>query len=134
MMNPTQPKPPVGSALDHPTAPVAARHVAPNDARAPGEAPWPRAGAAPLTARQGIGAGHATAWYRREAWLAVCLASFLPIVVAIFAPQPWKVPLAGLSGVVLAASMLMLVLHLRRIRQRETRERVRPESAPSARR
>lgn len=57
---------------------------------------------------------HTTPWYQRETWLAVCLVSFLPVVLAIFSPPSWKIPLIISSGVLMLISMLMLVVHRRR--------------------
>lgn len=57
---------------------------------------------------------HTTPWYQREAWLAVCLVSFMPIVVAIFAPESWKIPLIISSGTLMLVSMVMLSVHRRR--------------------
>lgn len=61
-------------------------------------------------------------WFQREPWLAVSMSAFLPIFAAIFAPQPWNVPLAVVAGLMIAASMLMLVRQLRQLRVREEEE------------
>jgi hypothetical protein len=73
-----------------------------------------------------------TPWHRRERWLVVCLASFLPVVIAIFAPQAWKVPLAVVTGVMVGAGLLMLMRKLRDIRIREDAERVLYDEARSS--
>lgn len=62
-------------------------------------------------------------WYRREPWLAVCIASFLPVAAALLAPQAWRVALTGVTLVMMAVSMLMLVMHLRKLRVVAARER-----------
>jgi hypothetical protein len=46
-------------------------------------------------------------WYRTEAWLVVALASFVPVVTAVFVPQSLKVPMIGLGGVLLVAGLVM---------------------------
>lgn len=55
-------------------------------------------------------------WYKREPWLAVCLAAFVPVIAALLAPQSWRVPLTAATAVLMFASMVMLVLHLRKLR------------------
>jgi hypothetical protein len=74
---------------------------------------------------------HTTPWYRREPWLAVCLASFLPVFAALLSPQSWRMPLTGVTGVLMGASMLMLFVHLRKLRTVAAREPRVPSSAPS---
>jgi hypothetical protein len=48
-------------------------------------------------------------WYRREAWLAVCLAAFIPLVLGAAAPKGWQGPLFTISGAAFVASVVMLV-------------------------
>jgi hypothetical protein len=47
-------------------------------------------------------------WYQQEPWLAMCLACFLPLIAAVYAPQPLKTPLLLLCGALFVASMVML--------------------------
>ncbi len=61
-------------------------------------------------------------WYRREAWLAICLASFVPAIVAIYVPRAYQWPLIGLTILAMASSMLMLIRHLGRLRSAERRQ------------
>ena len=56
-------------------------------------------------------------WYRREAWLAFCLAAFVPIGVAFAVPHTVKVPLLG-AGVALAVVGLALLLWKEIVRPR----------------
>jgi len=48
-------------------------------------------------------------WYRREPWLAVMLAAFVPLTAAIFAPDPARYALMGLSGRALIIGAVMLM-------------------------
>lgn len=56
-------------------------------------------------------------WYRREPWLAVLAAAFVPILLALVAPAPLRMPLLGVSAVLMAAGLTMLVRHDRRVRE-----------------
>ncbi len=47
-------------------------------------------------------------WYQQEPWLALCLACFLPLIAAIYAPQSLKTPLLLLCGGLFVVSMVML--------------------------
>ena len=53
--------------------------------------------------------GTSRPWYRREPWLAVMLAGFVPLTAAIFAPDPARYALMGLTGLalIIGAAMLM---------------------------
>jgi hypothetical protein len=48
-------------------------------------------------------------WYRREPWLAVMLAAFVPLAAAVFVPDPARYPLIGLTGLALVVGAVMLV-------------------------
>ena len=48
-------------------------------------------------------------WYRSEPWMAVALAAFAPLVAAVIAPDTAQYYLIGLSGVLLAVSIVMLL-------------------------
>jgi VIT1/CCC1 family predicted Fe2+/Mn2+ transporter len=48
-------------------------------------------------------------WYRSESWLAVMLGGFVPIFVAVIAPEAAQYPLIGLSGVLLVIGGVMLI-------------------------
>lgn len=48
-------------------------------------------------------------WYRREAWLALCLVAFVPLLIGIVAPKSWQLLLFALSGVTFTASIVQLV-------------------------
>ena len=48
-------------------------------------------------------------WYRREPWLAVELAAFLPMVAAFLVPEQLGVPLVGFSGFLVAAGLALLI-------------------------
>ncbi len=74
----------------------------------------------------------AAPWYRREMWLAVCLASFVPVCIAIVAPPEWKVPLIGLAGAVMMASIVMLIRQYRQAGEQQTREGVRSDQTTAA--
>lgn len=48
-------------------------------------------------------------WHRREPWLVPALAAFLPVGVAGWAPDAWRVPLVAVSvGLVLLAGGLLV--------------------------
>lgn len=47
-------------------------------------------------------------WYQQEPWLVLCLACFLPLIAAIYAPPSLKTPLLVLCGALFVASMVML--------------------------
>jgi hypothetical protein len=48
-------------------------------------------------------------WYRREAWLAVSLAAFVPIFVGFFTPQSMHVPLLALAALLVIVGLGLLV-------------------------
>ena len=48
-------------------------------------------------------------WYRREPWLAVNLASFVPIGVGFALPERTHAPLLGASALLLASSVALLM-------------------------
>jgi hypothetical protein len=48
-------------------------------------------------------------WYRRESWLAICFAAFIPISLALMLPDALKRPLLGV-GVLLAVTGLALLV------------------------
>jgi len=48
-------------------------------------------------------------WYRSEPWLGVMLAGFVPLLVAVIAPQTAHYPLIGVSGVLLVIGGVMLI-------------------------
>jgi hypothetical protein len=48
-------------------------------------------------------------WYRREPWLAVALASFVPIGVGFALPQQHHYLLLGMSAVLVVLSIAMLI-------------------------
>lgn len=64
-------------------------------------------------------------WYRAEAWLAVEFASVVPVVVALIAPEGFRLWLVGLAGAMIALGLAMLVR-----RDREAR-RAQPRTHPS---
>jgi hypothetical protein len=87
-----------------PAAPAAAPVAAPDVAAATtarSAAPWP--------------------WYRREPWLPVMLAAFVPIGVGFMLPQAFHLLLIGVSALLVLLSTAML------IRQGPFREHPRPE-------
>jgi len=53
--------------------------------------------------------GTSRPWYRREPWLAVMLAAFVPLTAAIFAPDPARYALMGLTGLALIIGAVMLM-------------------------
>lgn len=55
-------------------------------------------------------------WYRSEAWLAVELASVVPVLAALVAPEAMRPWLVGLAGALIALGLAMLV-----VRDREAR-------------
>jgi len=61
-------------------------------------------------------------WYRREPWVPVILAAFVPIGVCFALPQGVHLPLLALSGLLVVLSAAML------IRQGLFREHPRPEA------
>ena len=65
-------------------------------------------------------------WYRREPWLSVVLAAFVPIAVGFATPQEFHALLLGLSGLLLVLSIAML------IRQGPFTEHPRPTTARTA--
>ena len=73
-----------------------------------------------------------TPWYRRERWAAVCIASVVPVVGAIFAPQAWKIPLAIVGGLLMSASMLLLLRQHREPAIRDDGERERHDIADTS--
>ena len=48
-------------------------------------------------------------WYRREPWLAVMLAGFVPLAAAIPAPDAVQYPLLGLTVIAVVIGSVMLV-------------------------
>jgi hypothetical protein len=83
----------------------------------PGEAPPPRRpeasppstpAAPPAPALPPAAA--AGAWYRSEAWLVVELAAVVPVLVALVAPEAFRVWLVALGGVLIASGLVMLIL------------------------
>ena len=74
-------------------------------------------------------AADSTPWYRRERWLVVCMASVIPVVGAIFAPQAWKVPLAIVGGLLMGASMLLLLRQQRAPATRDDGEHMQRDTA-----
>ena len=48
-------------------------------------------------------------WYRSESWLAVMLAGFVPLVVAVVGPDAAQYPLIGLSGFLIVIGAVMLI-------------------------
>jgi hypothetical protein len=48
-------------------------------------------------------------WYRRESWLAICFAAFIPITLALILPASLKFPLLGLGVLLAAIGLAMLV-------------------------
>ena len=61
--------------------------------------------------RAELGATEATSrrWYRREPWLAVMLAAFVPLVAAAIAPDAARYPLIGLTGLAIVVGVAMLI-------------------------
>ncbi len=53
-------------------------------------------------------------WYQQEPWLVVCLACFVPLIAAIYAPPSLKTPLLALCGALFVASMVLLSRQTRR--------------------
>ena len=47
-------------------------------------------------------------WYRREAWLVASILAVIPVLLAIIAPQQWRMPLMGLGGLFMAISVMLL--------------------------
>jgi hypothetical protein len=62
-------------------------------------------------------------WYRREPWLPVAMAAFVPIAVGFETPQEYHALRLGVSGVSVVLSIAML------LRQGPFRERPRPAAA-----
>lgn len=48
-------------------------------------------------------------WYRSESWLAVMMAGFVPLLIAIIAPEAAHYPLIGVSSVLLVIGGIMLI-------------------------
>ena len=48
-------------------------------------------------------------WYRTESWLVVSLLGFLPLLLALAAPQNLRVPLVSVAGLLIACGLVMLV-------------------------
>jgi hypothetical protein len=48
-------------------------------------------------------------WYRSEPWLAVCLAAFVPLLIAIVAPAAAKMPLLAVGGALVVVGVGMLL-------------------------
>jgi len=53
--------------------------------------------------------GTSRPWYRREPWLAVMITAFAPLAAAIFAPDPARYVLIGLTGLALIVGAVMLI-------------------------
>jgi hypothetical protein len=53
--------------------------------------------------------GTSLPWYRSEPWIALALGAFAPLLGAVIAPDMAQYPLIGLSGVLLVASIVMLL-------------------------
>ena len=95
--------PPTSSADTSHSAPMATSSTAYTASTAARDTPWP--------------------WYRREPWLSVVLAAFVPIAVGFATPQEFHALLLGLSGLLLVMSIAML------IRQGPFTEHPRPKTA-----
>ena len=97
--------PPVAS-----TEPVA-RPMPPAQASppAPSSAPEPAASVVPPVPPPAVSDAPTSApWYRREAWLLVSLAGFLPLLLALVVPQSLRVPLIAVAGLLIACGTVML--------------------------
>jgi membrane protein implicated in regulation of membrane protease activity len=62
-------------------------------------------------------------WYRREPWLAMSALSLVPIAIGLVAPPSWRVPLAGVTSVIVVLSLILLMMRQRALNAEETRER-----------
>jgi len=102
--------PAVGSSISHSRSAVDSLPDARAEARrvVVADADFASAVAA-ATSQLGGGTHDAKPWYRREVWLVLGLGAFVPVTLAIFVPQEWKVPLLGLTGVMIAASAVLLI-------------------------
>lgn len=65
-------------------------------------------------------------WYRREAWLVVALAACIPVLLASVVPTAWKIPLVGLSGVLVTAALVMTLRRDRAVRAEEAAHHLEP--------
>ena len=92
-------------------APAPAPDSAPTPAPAPEAVPPPLPAASvralPVPTRR---------WYRSESWLAVEIAAVVPVVVALVAPEAFRIPLVALGGVLVVLGLSMLVVHERAAR------------------
>jgi hypothetical protein len=48
-------------------------------------------------------------WYKRETWLALCLAAFVPLLLGTIAPKSWQMLLFVVSALLFAGSIGLLV-------------------------
>lgn len=103
-----------------------ATSVPPTPAPAPAPAPVPASAPIPVPAPEAVPPPAAASvralpvptrrWYRSESWLAVELAAVVPVVVALVAPRPFRIPLVALGLVLVVLGLAMLVVHERAAR------------------
>jgi hypothetical protein len=48
-------------------------------------------------------------WYRSKPWLAVAVTAFVPVILALVAPEALKVALAGVAGALMLVSLGLLM-------------------------
>jgi hypothetical protein len=110
---PTSSAPSTSPSTDPSTNPSATPLVSPPDG---GPSPEP-AVAAPVHRATTAPASDTRPWYHGEAWLAVEVASVVPVIVALFAPQAFRGWLVALAATMIVAGLAMLVA-----RDRATRD------------
>ena len=59
-------------------------------------------------------------WYRQEPWLALLIASLIPVILAIFVPKPFKWLFLVVGGIGFASGIGLLARQERRTRRSST--------------
>jgi Meckel syndrome type 1 protein len=112
------PAPRAGTAAP-PAAPPAApepRAAALPETPPPAPTETPAAGSPALAVSVEPAAGERP-WYRAEPWLAVLVAAFVPLLVAVVAPAALRLPLVAAGGVLVAVGLALLLRRDRAVRR-----------------